>query len=329
MNLMIKVLLISSLFCSFISCKLYEKLTDKSQQTLANNNPFINDKDIADSKNINSTSELNNSSLDSIKNNNRGGRTPRGLDDAEENGRKEGNQNRNDQEQNNESNAKENVRINNLGTPQVNNNLSTNYSTVSEVDNNKPDNHRQLQQINSESREAKEARNIIHKASTSLKEAEKIAAGLEKIKSILDNMKTVTNSANSYFNTTRRNRSDTNKSKQALLLPILHQTIDKVNSSHASANSYCNDAIAASKNAKDGFEHAKKKASEALEEAIKNRSSLSYYNYLYYSWIIDANKAMESANSLLKDARKYQENLNAKMTQAIKDFEELNSIYKN
>ncbi|MCD2382032.1 hypothetical protein [Borreliella americana] len=47
MNLMIKVLLISSLFLSFISCKLY-KAIDKSQQALAiqdlaNNKSLIKD----------------------------------------------------------------------------------------------------------------------------------------------------------------------------------------------------------------------------------------------------------------------------------------------
>lgn len=41
MNLMIKeVLMISSLFCGVISCKPYEKLTDKTKQALANNNVF-------------------------------------------------------------------------------------------------------------------------------------------------------------------------------------------------------------------------------------------------------------------------------------------------
>ncbi|WP_234926480.1 hypothetical protein [Borreliella valaisiana] len=81
MNLMIKDVLISSLFCSLISCKLYEKLTDKSQQALAK--AFVYDKDIADNKSTNSTTNLDNNSLDSVQDNNRSGRTSRALDDAE------------------------------------------------------------------------------------------------------------------------------------------------------------------------------------------------------------------------------------------------------
>lgn len=67
MNLMIKeALMISSLFYSVISCKLYEKLTDKTKQALANNKYFVNNnKDINNNKSINSTNKLDNNSLDS------------------------------------------------------------------------------------------------------------------------------------------------------------------------------------------------------------------------------------------------------------------------
>ncbi len=67
MNLMIKeVLMISSLFCSGISCKLYEKLTDKTKQALANNKYFVNNNKDINNKSINSTNKLDNNSLNPL-----------------------------------------------------------------------------------------------------------------------------------------------------------------------------------------------------------------------------------------------------------------------
>ncbi|MCD2382657.1 immunogenic protein P37 [Borreliella americana] len=321
MNLMIKVLLISSLFSSFISCKLYEKLTDKSQQALDNNKSFIYDKDIADNKSTNSTSNLDNSSLDSIKDSNRNGRTPKSLDDAEEIGGKESNQNRNDQEQNNENKVKESEK-NNSSDIQADSSVNIAHSAVSEVDNSKHDS-RQPQKVNNKSKEAKK---IKQEAYTSLKEAEKINAALEKTRSILDKIKSLAGTANSYLNTARKNESGINKPSQELLHK-LHQAINKAKSNHASLNSFCNDAIAALERAKDSFEHAKRKADSALEEALKDIPHLGI-NYLYYSWIKDAKDAMKRAKSLLENAKHKQEELNDNITKTNKDFEELNGIYK-
>ncbi|MCD2386243.1 hypothetical protein [Borreliella burgdorferi] len=71
----------------------------------------------------------------------------------------------------------------------------------------------------------------------------------------------------------------------------------------------------------NGFENPQRKAEGALEEAIKSRSSLSCYNYLYYSWKTDANKAIESANSLLERMLKnIKKNLMPKWFKQIKNF---------
>ncbi|QMU99869.1 immunogenic protein P37 (plasmid) [Borrelia sp. A-FGy1] len=325
MNLMIKVLLISSLFSSFISCKLYEKLTDKSQQALDKDKAFVYDKDIADNKNINSSFKLDNSSINSIKDTNRSGRTPRSADDDEEIGVKENNQNRNDQQQNNESKQKESEKNNSSGI-QADSSVGIAHSAASEVDNKKHDTSRQPQLFNKDSSEAKEARKIMHEASNSLKEAEKINAALEKTRSKLDKIKRLAGTANSYLDTARKNGSRTNKPSQELLHK-LHQAINKTKSSHASLNSFYNDAIAALALAKASFEHAKRKANDALEEALKDIPHLGS-NYLYHYRINDANDAMESAKSLLEVAKNKQKELNENMTKTNKDFQELNDIYK-
>ncbi len=224
MNLIIKVMLISSLFSSFISCKLYEKLTNKSQQALAK--AFVYDKDIADNKSTNSTSKLDNSSLDSIKDNNRSGRTSKALDDAEEIGVKESNQNRNDQQQNNESKVKESEKNNSSGIQADDSVLDTAHSDASEVENKKHDTSRQPQLLNKDSSEAREASKIIQKASTSLEEAEKVNAALKETRSKLDKIKRLADSAKSYLNNARKN-SRTNGSILEIL-PNLDKAIASV-----------------------------------------------------------------------------------------------------
>ncbi|MCD2413744.1 immunogenic protein P37 [Borreliella burgdorferi] len=324
MNLIIKVMLISSLFSSFISCKLYEKLTNKSQQALAK--AFVYDKDIADNKSTNSTSKLDNSSLDSIKDNNRSGRTSRALDDAEEIGVKESNQNRNDQQQNNESKVKESEKNNSSGIQADDSVLGTAHSDASEVENKKHDTSRQPQLLNKDSSEAREASKIIQKASTSLEEAEKVNAALKETRSKLDKIKRLADSAKSYLNNARKN-SRTNGSILEIL-PNLDKAIEKAISSYASLNVCYTDAIAALAKAKNDFEHAKRKANDALEEALKDITHFRGYNYLYHYRINNANDAMESAKSLLEVAKNKQKELNENITKTNKDFQELNDIYK-
>ncbi len=102
MNLMIKeVLMISSLFCSVISCKLYEKLTDKTKQALANNKYFVNNnKDINNNKSINSTNKLDNNSLDSVEDNNRSDRKARSISSGEANNQEQNNKNKSKKKEN-------------------------------------------------------------------------------------------------------------------------------------------------------------------------------------------------------------------------------------
>ncbi|ACN52795.1 hypothetical protein [Borreliella valaisiana] len=111
-------------------------------------------------------------------------------------------------------------------------------------------------------------------------------------------------------------------------MPNLDKAIEKAISSYASLNVCYTDAIAALAKAKNDFEHAKRKANDALEEALKDIPHLGGYNYLYYYRINDANDAMESAKSLLEVAKNKQKELNENMTKTNKDFQELNDIYK-
>lgn len=107
----------------------------------------------------------------------------------------------------------------------------------------------------------------------------------------------------------------------------LNQEINTINSSHASAKSHCNDAIGTLARSKDDFENAKRKAAGALEAAIKDIPSLGY-NYLYYSWIVDAQKAIKNAKSLFENAKNKQEELNDNMNKANVELLKLEKAYK-
>ncbi|WLN25789.1 immunogenic protein P37 [Borreliella valaisiana] len=317
MNLMIKeVLMISSLFCSVISCKLYEKLTDKTKQALANNKYFVNN-----NKSINSTNKLDNNSLDSAEDNNRSGRKARSISSGEANNQEQNNKNKSKEKENI---IKKSEESNNLET-QINNNLNTKRSNTSKVDNNKHNAGRRSQQVNKESNEAITAREIMYEAETFLEKTEKITVDLETTKSKLDKIKSIIEETRSYLNTARKSKYNTNNN--TLLLHNLNQEINKVNSSHASAKSHCNDAIGALARSKDDFENAKRKAEGALEEAIKDIPSLGY-NYLYYSWITDAQKAIKNAKSLFENAKNKQEELNDKMNKTNLELIKLEQAYK-
>lgn len=166
----------------------------------------------------------------------------------------------------------------------------------------------------------------MYKAETFLEKTEKITSDLETTKSKLDKIKSVIEGDRSYLNTARKSKYNTNNN--TLLLHNLNQEINKVNSSHASAKSHYNDAIGAlARSTKDDFENAKRKAEGALEEAIKDIPSLGY-NYLYYSWIAGAQKAIKNAKSLFENAKNKQEELNDKMNKANVELLTLEQAYK-
>ncbi|WP_210379575.1 hypothetical protein [Borreliella garinii] len=166
----------------------------------------------------------------------------------------------------------------------------------------------------------------MYEAETFLEKTEKITADLETTKSKPDKIKSVIEGARSYLNTARKSKYNTNNN--TLLLHNLNQEINKVNISHASAKSHYNDAIGALvRSTKDDFENAKRKAEGALEEAIKDIPSLGY-NYLYYSWIADAQKAIKNAKSLFENAKNKQEELNDKMNKANVELLTLEQAYK-
>ncbi|WP_210370768.1 hypothetical protein [Borreliella garinii] len=116
-------------------------------------------------------------------------------------------------------------------------------------------------------------------------------------------------------------------------MPSLGEAIAKVKSNHASADTHCNDAIAALKRAKNDFEYAQRKADQALEEALSNsnasRHESYYYAAGYHQFMADAKASMSSAKSLLEVAKNKQKELNENMTKTNKDLQGLNDIYKN
>ncbi|QMU99873.1 immunogenic protein P37 (plasmid) [Borrelia sp. A-FGy1] len=293
MNLMIKVLLISSLFSSFISCKLYEAI-DKSQQALANNKSLL-------------------------EGNKRSSRKARSISYAEV-----GNQEQNNENRSNKKEVKDSEKGNNSSI-QKDNIVKTNPSVTS-YDSEKYTN-RQPQQVNiapNDSNESKKAKNIIQEISTSLEEVEKITAALETTRSELNKIKSTLDDARSYLNTAR---SGTNKADPALL-PNLDQAISKVNSSYASANSNYSDAIGALKNAKNDFEYANRKAEDALQEAMINSNAVGYQHARYYNYMSDAKDAMGRAKVSLETTKHKQKCLNSNMPKANADFEELNEAHE-
>ncbi|WP_210361698.1 immunogenic protein P37 [Borreliella valaisiana] len=296
MNLMIKeVLMISSLFCSFISCKLYEAI-DKSQQALAI-------QDLANNKSL-------------IKDNKRSGRKARSISYKEVN----------NQEQNNENNlkkAKESKKDNNLGI-QKDGIVNTNPSVASDAS--EKHTNRQPQQVNNNSRETSEARNIIQEISTSLEEVNKITTDLETIKQILDNIESLLNTANSYLENARK-APKSNQDNQTLLLS-LHQAIAKVKSSHASFIICYNDAFNSLGIADTAFKDANRKAEDALQEALNNSNTQGYQYARYHYYMDDAKEAMGRAKVSLKTAKQKQEKLKDKMDQANAEFEELNKAHE-
>ncbi len=149
-----------------------------------------------------------------------------------------------------------------MGT-QINNNLNTKHSNTSKVDNNKHNADRTSQQVNKESNKAITAREIMYEAETFfLEKTEKITADLETTKSKLDKIKSVIEDARFYLNTAKKSKYTTNNN--TLLLHNLNQEINKVNSSHASAKSHCNDAISALARSKDNFENMQKEKQKGL-----------------------------------------------------------------
>ncbi|QMU99714.1 immunogenic protein P37 (plasmid) [Borrelia sp. A-FGy1] len=291
MNLMIKVLLISSLFSNFTSCKLY-KAINKSQQALANNKSLVEDNKKRSSRKAKSISY---SSYREVNN----------------------------QEQNNQNNLKESKKDNNLGI-QKDGIVNTNPSVASDAS--EKHTNIQPQQVNNNSRETREARNIIQEISTSLEETDKITANLEETKSKLDKIKSTVDNARSYLNTAR-STSESNKAIPALL-HNLKEAIDKVNSSYALLNVCYTDAIAALKSSKDNFEHAQRKADQALQEALNNSNTIGYQYALYYNYMADAKEAMGRAKVSLETTKNKQKCLNSNMPQANAELEKLNKAYE-
>ncbi|QMU99874.1 hypothetical protein F0310_05545 (plasmid) [Borrelia sp. A-FGy1] len=186
------------------------------------------------------------------------------------------------------------------------------------------------QQVNNDndSREVKQARNIMTEIDSSKEDCTIIDEDLTKVKANLDKIKSLLNIAKSYLEQARK--ASSSKANLASL-PKLDQAIKNAKSSHASADTHYNDAIAALARAKDSFEYAQRKADQALEEALSNSNASrheSYYYSLYNQFMADAKDAMSSAKSFLETTKNKQEELNDKIPQANEDLEKLNKAYE-
>ncbi|WP_210381120.1 hypothetical protein [Borreliella valaisiana] len=280
MNLINKLFILTILFSSVISCKLYKKITYNADQVIdklkSNNESFNTLKSNDDSK--------------------RSGRKPRSVDNThmdQDTGKK--------------------PLMANMQPDMQNDNSSSNHTL----------------QVNIQDNEASEARNIMPEIESSKEEYNRINEDLAKVKATLDKIKSLLSTAKSYLKQARRG---VGSSKANLaLLPSLREAIAKVKSNHASADTHYNDAIAALAKAKNDFEHAQRKADQALEEALSNSNASrheSYYYAGYHQFMADAKASMSSAKSFLEVAKNKQKEINENMTKTNKDLQGLNDIYK-
>lgn len=294
MRLIVKVLIIISLISSnFMSCKLYEKLTDKKEEPLDNKGEYLK-------KNKLIVGSADNVETDTstyyVQDSDRGRRRTRGVIEGVK------------------SNQKGDVLEKQIGKD-----TNMKFSVDSRSTSSKNDIYKYSEQV---ANKAKEAENIKNKASSYIAEAGGMAASLNKIKLELDKIKTKIDDAESDLQKARR-KSGISESKRKLL-PDLHKAIIKAKNSRDYADKVCySDAVSVLKIVRDGFENAKRSAVDALVETKDDSSSMAYHDYSYFYWMEKAREAMNNAESMFKNAKKYQEDLKAKMDQVNKEFAHL------
>ncbi|WP_215536738.1 hypothetical protein [Borreliella bavariensis] len=294
MRLIVKVLMIISLISSnFMSCKLYEKLLDKKEELLDNKGEYFKKKKLIVEPTDNVETDT---STYYVQDSDRGGLRTRSVIKG------------------GKSEQKGDVLEKRIGKDI---NMKFSVDSGSNSSNNAP--YKYYEQV---ANKVKEAENIKNKASFYIAGADGMAASLNKIKLELDEIKTKIDTAESDFHKARR-KSGISESKKKLL-PDLHKAIVKAKNSRDHADKVCyGDAVGVLKIVRDGFENAKRRAVDALEETQYNSSSMAYRDYSYFYWMEEAREAMNNAERMFNNARKYQEDLKAKMEQVNKEFAQL------
>ncbi|WP_210379536.1 hypothetical protein [Borreliella garinii] len=294
MRLIVKVLIIISLISSnFMSCKLYEKLIDKKEESLDNKGEYLK-------KNKLIVGSADNVETDTstyyVQDSDRGRRRTRSVIEGGKSDQK-----------------------GDVLEKQIGKDINMKFSVDSRSTSSKNAIYKHSEQI---ANKAKEAENIKNKASSYIAEAGEMAASLNKIKLELDKIKTKIDDAESDLQKARR-KSGISESKRKLL-PDLHKAIVKAKNSRDYADKVCySDAVSVLKIVRDGFENAKRRAVDALGETKDDSSSMAYHDYSYFYWMEKARETMDNAESMFKNAKKYQEDLKAKMDQVNKEFAHL------
>nr|WKT13843.1 hypothetical protein LKV13_04325 [Borrelia sp. BU AG58] len=175
--------------------------------------------------------------------------------------------------------------------------------------------------INQFSKEAKESEDIRNKARSKLEEINKISGELKKTRERLDEIKNGIKGAESDFQHARKNSESFTANKKELL-PTLNQAIKKAKTSRNAAEN------ATHSNADLALTHARNKFNTAIMESdnVLRDITTSYpYIWDHYS---NTKNSIKSAEEMLKKAKEYQNQLNSSMEQVEKDFAALERIYK-
>ncbi|AYE36964.1 hypothetical protein DB313_05565 (plasmid) [Borrelia turcica IST7] len=302
MKLINKALIIISLVSSVMSCKLYDKLLDKVEESLDKQEVSV--RSSASKPDTNAITDMQDSDVGaSEQNSGRSGRRARSLDDYSQNEQEEV-VNKVDSSG---SEAEQNVAI-----------VKEDKVVVESLS----DKSKQGVIVNEETKElCDKANEIKSQAETRLVEVGAITKNLEQIKKKLDEVKTEVTNAETDFNKARRGSNSESKQK---LLADLHKAIDKVRNSRNYADLILyNEAKGSLESSEGSFNNAKSQAEIALSDikSIYRASGGAYY-------IHKAKEAMEGAEKLLEDAQRDQSTLKFRMNQVEVDFSKLKQAHE-
>ncbi|UGQ17806.1 coiled-coil domain-containing protein [Borrelia sp. RT1S] len=300
MKLMIKVLMLIGLTGSIVSCKLYDEILDKVEDSLKR-------KDHPSESNAVSAKSSDGKKADiktGVQDSGRNGHGARSLNDAGEGVQREGAVNRN-------------IGVNVEIKPDIDG--PKDEVVVKNLDDDRLNKEQGDLAFNHFANEVNESENIKKQAENQLEEVNKISEELNKKKARLDEMKVKIDSAESGFQKARTSGNVSDKE----LLPNLDKAIKKVKTSKKTAeNSEYNTASLALTHARNDFELAVLEADNVSREITRGSNA---YIWHYYS---NAKKSINKAEDMLKEAKEQQDKLNSKMKQVEKDFTELEQIYK-
>ncbi|UGQ16643.1 hypothetical protein [Borrelia sp. RT5S] len=301
MKLMIKVLMLIGLISGIVSCKLYDEILDKVEDSLKGKDRSPESNEVSVKSSDGRKDDIKNGMQDS----GRSGHGAGSLNDAGEGVQKERAGNRGGISEGKEieqsvNDPKDEVVVKNLDDSGLK------EKQINAV-------------VNQHTNEIKESEDIKKQAESRLEEVAQISRELGEIKTKLDGMKGTIDAAYFYLESARKNG---NVPFNRQRLPILDGAIKKVKTGRTAVEQVeYNAASLALMHAKNSFSGAFLGAENVLREIASDHPFI----WSYYS---SAKKSMESAEDMLKKVMEYKDKLNSRMEQVEKDFAELEGIYK-